>query len=152
MEKVITKIVSSGFVVLNKKGEVLLGKTDNRPPYNFTVFKGQQEEGETLIDTAIRELKEETGIDVASDDRLNKNISTNFIYMYRLSHKDVYLFSLEDSEGALDEFEFKCDSFYGESHLPEICGYKWVSISQLNDYIFPSQRGLVKFLQQKDKS
>jgi len=141
------KIVSSGFVVINKRREVLLGKVENHdPPYQWTIFKGGQEGDETLIETAIRELKEETGIDIAADHRLNRNISTNYIYMYQLRKKDVYLFSVEDTEGVLDNFEFTCDSYWGESQQPEIADYKWVHVDELRDYIFPSQRGLADFL------
>jgi 8-oxo-dGTP pyrophosphatase MutT (NUDIX family) len=144
------KIVSSGFVILNRHGEILLGRVDSHsPPYQYTVFKGQQEENESLLDTAIRELKEETGINIASEHRLNRYISANPIFIYHLSKKDVYLFSLEDVEGVLDNFEFFCSSLWGNTNQPEISGYKWVKIEDLHDYVFPSQRGLASFLQKK---
>lgn len=146
------KTVSSGFIVINRKGEILLGKVDNHPePFQWTVFKGKQEEGETLIETAIRELKEETGIDIVSDDRLNKNISTNYVYDYRLKHKDVYIYTLEDVEGVLNDFQFNCSSYWGEDENPEISDYKWVDIDDLEDYLFPSQRGLADFLKKHKK-
>jgi 8-oxo-dGTP pyrophosphatase MutT (NUDIX family) len=121
------KIVSSGFVIQNRNGEILLGR-----------------------DTAIRELKEETGIDISSDHRLNRYISSNPIYTYHLRQKDVHLFFLEDVEGALDNFEFRCDSYWGDTSQPEIDGYKWVKIENLHEYLFPSQRGLAKFLQERN--
>ena len=76
------KIVSSGFVILNKREEVLLGRVDaHDPPYQYTVFKGQQEKGESLLDTAIRELQEESGIDVLTEHKLNRYISTNYVIL-----------------------------------------------------------------------
>ena len=142
------KIVSSGFIVKSRRGEILLGQVANHPsPYHYTVFKGQQVEGETLIDTALRELQEETGIDISGDDRLNKNISSNFVYQYHIKGKDVYLFLVEDVEGVLDNFEFYCSSVWGENGELEISDYKWVKIKDLKDYVFPSQRGLATYLQ-----
>ena len=142
------KIVSSGFIVINRHGEVLLGEVSNHASdFKWTVFKGGVEGDESLIETALRELKEEAGIDIAADDRLNKYISTNFVYQYHMRHKDVFMFTVEDPHGVLDDFEFTCNSYWGESNNPEIDSYKWVKIEDLKDYIFPSQRGLAEFMQ-----
>jgi 8-oxo-dGTP pyrophosphatase MutT (NUDIX family) len=144
------KVISCGFIVKGKNGKYLLGKAGEHPePFCFTVFKGQQEKTETFMDTAIRELKEEAGIDISSDHRLNKNISTNPIYNYSLKHKDVYLFMLNDYEGALEDFKFFCTSFYKEDK-PEISDYKWFTIEEMKDNIFPSQRGLVDKLERME--
>ncbi len=127
-----------------------MGRVDaHEPPYQWTIFKGQQEEQETLLDTAIRELKEETGIDLLENHNLNRYISINPIFIYHLNNKDVYLFSVEDVEGVLDDFEFRCDSLWGDTSQPEIYGYKWVKVEDLHNHVFPSQRGLAKYLQQQ---
>jgi ADP-ribose pyrophosphatase YjhB (NUDIX family) len=54
-------IVSAATVVLNDKNEVLLIKGPRR---GWEMPGGQVEEGESLKDAAIRETKEESGIDV----------------------------------------------------------------------------------------
>lgn len=142
-----TKEISAGFIIRGKDGRYLLGKAEKHPPpYAWSVFKGGQEEGEDLINTAIRELKEETGIDIAADERLNRNISTNYVYSYKLRHKDVYLFLLNDVHGVLDGFKFTCNSFWGENNLPEIGDWKWFHIDELEDVIFPSQSGVITHL------
>jgi hypothetical protein len=69
--------------------------------------------------------------------------------MYRLRKKDVYIFSLDDKDGALDDFNFFCDSYWSGTKNPEIDEYKWVKIDDLDDYIFPSQRGLSEFLKKR---
>ena len=54
-------IVSAATIVLNEKKEILLIKG---PLRGWEMPGGQVEEGESLKDAAIRETKEETGIDV----------------------------------------------------------------------------------------
>ncbi|NLP50061.1 NUDIX domain-containing protein [Bacillus sp. RO1] len=54
-------VISAATVVLNEKNEVLLIKGPRR---GWEMPGGQVEEGESLKDAAIRETKEESGIDV----------------------------------------------------------------------------------------
>ncbi|AND43215.1 MAG: NUDIX hydrolase [Bacillota bacterium] len=54
-------IVSAATIVLNEQKEVLLIKGPRR---GWEMPGGQVEEGESLKDAAIRETKEETGIDI----------------------------------------------------------------------------------------
>ena len=105
------KITSAGFIVVSKTGRILLGKAESHsPPYCYTAFKGGVEAGEDLLQTAIRELKEESGIDINIEERLNRNISSSPVFNYSLKHKNVYLFMLNDITGFLDDFNFNCTS------------------------------------------
>lgn len=54
-------IVSAAVIVLNKQNEILLIKGPRR---GWEMPGGQVEEGESLKDAAIRETKEESGIDI----------------------------------------------------------------------------------------
>ena len=54
-------ILSAAAIVLNDQGELLLIKGPRR---GWEMPGGQVEEGESLIEAAIREVKEETGIDI----------------------------------------------------------------------------------------
>jgi len=147
------KIISSGFVVQCMDGKFLLGRTSKKnDQYCWTIFKGGTMENESLIETAIRELKEESGIDIAKDDRLNKNISTNYIHNYSIKDKNIYVFMLVDREGALDDFQFFCNSYYGTNNDPEIVEYRKFDLSEMHNYIFPSQRGLLDVLKRIEAS
>ena len=145
---------SVGFVVELRDGRYLFGRaTGHKEPNNYTIFKGQIEDGESLIDTAIRELREESGIDVSADDRLNKHISSTPIFTYHMSQKDVIVFLLVDSEGVLDSFEFSCSSFFqidGKDY-PEIDAYKKFTLDELEKVVFSSQLGLVEELKRRKK-
>lgn len=141
------RLLSIGFAVRLKDGRYLLGRADgHNPPYCWTLFKGGIEDGESFIDTAIRELKEETGIDVAADHRLNKNISTSPIFSYSMKYKDVHIFLLTDAEGVLDDFQFNCSSLIESSGRPEIVEYRRFALNEMFDHIFPSQRGIIEVL------
>lgn len=54
-------IVSAATIVLNKQGELLLIKGPRR---GWEIPGGQVEEGESIMAAAVRETKEETGIDI----------------------------------------------------------------------------------------
>ena len=54
-------IVSAAIIVFNEQGEILLIKGPRR---GWEMPGGQVEEGESLIDAAVRETKEESGIEI----------------------------------------------------------------------------------------
>jgi 8-oxo-dGTP pyrophosphatase MutT (NUDIX family) len=58
------EIVAAGGVVLERKNEVGRVVLIHRPKYNDWSFpKGKREPGESIAETALREVKEETGLD-----------------------------------------------------------------------------------------
>ena len=59
--KVPKHIISAATIVLNEQGKILLIKGPRR---GWEMPGGQVEEGESLKDAAIRETKEESGIDI----------------------------------------------------------------------------------------
>ena len=62
---------SCGCIVINEKNEVLLIH-HNSGHWDFP--KGHVEDGETEVETAIREVKEETGIDVKVNEKFRYTI------------------------------------------------------------------------------
>ncbi|NCN39065.1 MAG: hypothetical protein COY38_04785 [Candidatus Aenigmarchaeota archaeon CG_4_10_14_0_8_um_filter_37_24] len=53
---------SAGGIVVNKKGEICLVRDKNLDLNDWFIPKGQKENGETSIETAKREIWEETGL------------------------------------------------------------------------------------------
>lgn len=144
--------VSAGFIVRSKDGRYLLGRTTKFPKKRcWTVFKGQQEEGESLIYTATRELREESGIDILRKSELQKCQSTVPFHTFLIKEKIVYLYLLIDEEGVLDDFNFSCNSYWGKDRVPEICDHRWFDIDEMESFIFPSQRGLIDKLRDLEK-
>ena len=58
--------VGVGVVVHNKNGQVLVGKRMGNHAPHWSIFGGHLEMGETFEQCAIREIKEELGIDVSN--------------------------------------------------------------------------------------
>lgn len=81
--------------------EVLLLERADRPGFWQSVT-GSQEEGETLVDTAVREMKEETGLDVAPGALTNWNKQNEFEIFQRwrnryapgVTHNTEHVFGL----------------------------------------------------------
>jgi len=141
------RVISSGFVVRSKDGKFLLGKTTKYPKDQcWTVFKGQQERGESLMATAVRELREESGIDILRSMDLQLSHSTSPFFDFSMKGKDVILYLLNDTKGVLDNATFKCASYWGPNKNPEISEYKWCDLEEMESLVFPSQRGLVAYL------
>ena len=108
------KEISCGAVVINEKNEILLVKTV-KGYYGFP--KGHMEKGETKLETAIREVKEETNIDIEIVD------SKEFLLSYEMDNgvfKDVVLFLAKPVTKEVKRQE------------EEISDIKWVYIDRVN--------------------
>ncbi|MFA6095997.1 MAG: NUDIX domain-containing protein [Candidatus Paceibacterota bacterium] len=57
--------VGIGVIIINKDGNVLFGKRKGSHAPFFSIPGGRLEAGETFEDCAIREIKEETGMDIS---------------------------------------------------------------------------------------
>ena len=67
---------SCGAIIFNDKNEVLLIKQNSG---NWGFPKGHMEKGETEVQTAIREIKEETNVDI----EINENYRYELSYLQR---------------------------------------------------------------------
>lgn len=149
------KKVSAG-VILFSKGKLLLCHSTQRKndkPKQFdncwTVSKGMVHENEAPIDAAIRELKEETSIDL-EDEKLCHLINSNKhalspVCNFSMRDKQVVLFFVHDISGILQSLPLACSSLIDlESHKlfgePEMDGYMWVTRDEAHKMVFKSQK------------
>jgi putative (di)nucleoside polyphosphate hydrolase len=118
---------------------ILLGHTSYGNGYDIP--KGRQEEGETYIQTAIRELKEEFGI-VEPKFRFEElgmfeYIKSKDLYLFKLPYTDLY----KDIAMSI----LRCTSYFDKDgkQVPEINGYKIVKISEIEKYCY---KGMIRVL------
>ena len=78
--------VSVLVVIYTQDGQVLLMERADAPGFWQSVT-GSQDEGETLIETAIREVREETGLDAGAFELTPWDISTCYEIYERWRHR-----------------------------------------------------------------
>ena len=139
--------IAAGYLV--KCGDLfLLGRPFGRDN-KWTIFKGTQERDESLIQTAIRELKEESGIDILSGKIKGLDSPEQYTriihkYIMEKANKIVYVYLLDLPSGALKNFKFRCYTNIEDTDDPEISGYQWFTHHELYDALLLSQKGLAK--------
>lgn len=129
------KKVSAGLILTD--GNYILGCKvgyGNR----FDIPKGIIDENETPIQACVREVKEETGLDINTNDLKNHG---KFDYLKGKFAKDLYLFELDvDELPNIDKM--RCDSFYTDKRtgkrLPEVVGYRYILIDEISKYFTKS--------------
>jgi len=92
----------------DKAGRVLMQLRDDIPdiiaPGKWCLFGGHIDPGETILEAAIREMDEETGLVVTADELVpyvvsRSRPSTNLIYVYRMV-RDITPADIRVGEGA----------------------------------------------------
>jgi 8-oxo-dGTP pyrophosphatase MutT (NUDIX family) len=121
-------IITDGYSILGCRP---FGKRDQRGCYDLP--KGHWESGESLIETAKREVEEETGFRIWE----NANLVNLGQFKYTPT-KDLHLFLF--AEDVLpDPLTLHCASTFDfrGTQVPEMLGYKHVPITEL-DWFFES--------------
>jgi ADP-ribose pyrophosphatase YjhB (NUDIX family) len=92
--------VSAGLLII-QDNKILLGHPTSAPYFgSYTIPKGKVEEGESYLIAALRETREEVGIDVNPDDIVNKD--NPFLIEYKneknVIYKKLYYFVVQPRE------------------------------------------------------
>ena len=114
--------IGVNIILLDKNNNVLLGKRsgDRRGSGNWSLIGGKLKKGESIEDTAKRELKEEINIDVAKEDIYTVNMSTS---IDSDGTQFILIGTVVNSwKGEIENMEIdKCDElkFFSLNDLPE---------------------------------
>lgn len=144
-----SKIISAG-ILLESQSRFLIGHpTELTGTTNgWGILKGKVDDGESLIDAAIREFGEESNVDLEPyllDDRIM--ISPRPFFRYNVNgDKTVYVFWAYDLSGLAINFNFSCPSFVEGTDKPEIDKYQWVTVDEAINLVTASQKKLFKYV------
>ena len=122
------RTISAGVIVINERGEVLLGHATYQP--HWDIFKGGIDAGETPLEAAIREMREESGLSIQAADLVE-------IGEIRFSpKKDLHLYMMRVQSDKIDLTLLKCTSMVqmGAHVFPEMDAYKWVAAKDVPLY------------------
>ena len=119
-EKVI--LTYAGGIILNEKGEALLQRRGDNNRWGFS--GGAIELGETPEETAVREAKEETGLDVETGRLIGIYTDSNLVYPNGdQAHSIMIAYELKPVGG-----ELSCDrqetlelKYFAKEDKPELC-------------------------------
>lgn len=123
--------LSCGIIIITETNKVLLGHSTGNKFWDIP--KGRQDEGETFLETALRELREETGL-CNCDPLFLKQIGK---IDYIKDKKDLFLYKWEVLETSLDLASMICTSTFTNKWgkvVPEFDDFKLVEISELNKF------------------
>jgi 8-oxo-dGTP pyrophosphatase MutT (NUDIX family) len=127
------RATSAGGVIHRSNGdltEVVL--VHRRRPPLWALPKGTPDSGETLQETALREAREETGIQVEIEAPL-RAIEYFFVRRGVRYHKTVHFFLMRPTGGALDEHDAEFDEA------------RWVQLEEARELLtYPTERLVVE--------
>jgi 8-oxo-dGTP pyrophosphatase MutT (NUDIX family) len=129
------KHISSGAIIYNiEDGKVSVLLMYRKLTNTWHLSKGTQNPGETLQETAVREIREETGLDVKLGKYVGKLDST-FERDHALVHKETHYFMARPLGGDMKKHDHEHD---------EICFVEYsVALSRLENFSFKEKEGKI---------
>jgi putative (di)nucleoside polyphosphate hydrolase len=125
--------VSCGTLIVNPAGRLLLCHVTHTAKWDIP--KGMQDPGESTLEAAMRELREEAGIAFAPE-----RFEDLGVFDYRPDKRlHLYLVRSGDELASLDHLA--CTSFFAHhatgASTPEVDGFRWAERAQLAKLCWP---------------
>lgn len=131
--------VSCGTLVLGSDGRLLLCHVTGTAAWDIP--KGMQDPGETPLESAMRELREEAGV-VFPPERFHDLGK----FSYRRD-KRLHLFRVDAGDELGDLSQLVCTSFFPHHATgvptPEMDGFRWAARDQLSQLCWPRMGALL---------
>lgn len=129
--------ITCGIYLYNTKNKkILVCHASNSSWDKWSIPKGLMDEGEEPFMAACRELKEETGVDCNNLHILQTYPLPAIRYQKQNKALKSYLI-ISDSD--LENFSFNCQILVNND-VPEVDGWKWISLNKIKDYLHESQQ------------
>ena len=146
-------IKTSGLIIINLIGEVLLAHPTNHSPKFWSIPKGQIEEGESDIEAAIRETLEEVNMDfypLYETGELKWYEYPIEVYKHKKKCLQPFVvYELENRSLDFTGFELKCTSYFTDkdgNELPEMDKFQWFTLEEAIELVHPTQKNVLKKL------
>jgi 8-oxo-dGTP pyrophosphatase MutT (NUDIX family) len=142
---------AAGIILFNDKNEVLIEHPTNHDPNFWSFPKGLIDENETPSQAAVRELYEETSLNLYD---ISYEVIEELPWIkFKNNRKTLKLFVIKTDE-KLDDFQFKCPSLVTknrkgealENPFPEVDDYKWVSLEEAYPLLHEAQQRALRFM------
>ena len=136
------KTTSFGVLIFNEKAQLLLAHATGQK--HWDIPKGGAEEGESPRDAALREAREETGIELAPEalDEIG--------CMPYMRRKNLHLFKTQLDTRRFNIAQCRCESFFPHYATgvmtPEVDAWKWVDIQDIPAFAAKSMTALLRAL------
>ena len=118
----------------------------NKNDYCWSIPKGEFEDTETTFETALREVKEELGVELPKDE-------DKYIYLgvAKQNNKDVFCYAINKDFDVNTLVSNYCEVEYPQKSgifitIPEVDKAQWFTIDEVQQYIVKKQYKLIKKL------
>ena len=141
------KTIAAGIFIIRDDKKVLICHPTNHKPDFWSIPKGKVEEGETMIQAAIRETYEETNINLVEFTMMKDLEPVNY------GHKKKMLYPFICWEGCnptidWNSFDIKCNSNVPieRGGFPEMDEYKWVTLDEAKPLLHETQAACIDII------
>lgn len=134
------KTVAAGIFLIREDGQILICHPTNHATDFWSIPKGKVDDGEKILDAAIRETYEETNINVVNYNIIKILEPVNYGHKKKILHPYV-LWEKANNHWDWNAFDIKCNSNVplDRGGFPEMDDYKWVSIEEARVLLHETQ-------------
>lgn len=125
-------VVGVGVIITNTQGQILVGKRNSQHAPYWSIFGGHVDPGETFEDCAIREIKEEIGINI--EQPIVFGISNNLLTYRQEGKHTVSVCMHAEYQGNIEPKIMEAD---------KCASLMWVSPSDLPEPHFEASRNAI---------
>jgi len=134
-----------GIFLIDSRDLCLLVHPTGHAQWSWSLPKGRLEAGEDYLEAAVRELREETGLDLAELAPFITMIRRLPAVKYTTRAKTLVPFAIWLSI-SMQDVHLYCDLQH-DDRFPENDDFRWVTIPELYRLTHPTQRAVIQHVQ-----